>query len=787
MTANKLSAFILSFLIAFSVTAQDQVAIGQWRSYLPYNTAKYVTQNPTTIFYASDFSLLEIDKDENSAQRLTKVNGLSDVEIQLLKHSPFDDKMVLVYENGNIDFVSDNGIINFPFVKQREIQGDKNIYDITFVAADRVFLSTGFGILELDPQSATATNDIRTGVPILSLTLFDGFFYAATEEGIYRAKDDPSVNLLDFSSNWKLLGTEEGFPADYSSRQVLALEDKLVADVSDTMMFFQNGVLDSIFHKPGFGFEFFSAEGALLILGIDGNNGDPDKIVFFEKNGEKRRELGISCISRNIRYAVEDEKGQIWIADDSREFRVLESLFSSCDSTTYEGPPSAEIWDIEVTEDELWVATGGFRESNRGNLFRFDGVLRLKENGAWEQYSRNTRTELLGVVPDDPGDDFADFVKVKVTPGGEKVWMGSYLEGLVEFDLAADTMNFFDESTCIGSVVGDPARSRLAGIALDDQENVWFTSYLSDRPFGVITKEDRNCINFAPPACLGFTELLDIVVDGAGNKWMRIANTGGGLLVFNEGDLNTIADDRCRVITENNSNLPSNDVLSLTVDLDGDVWVGTSDGVVIFQCGSQALDSESCPGFLQPVNVGGDNEFLLKGESVNAIAVDGANRKWFGTTNGMFLQSESGDELLASFNELNSPLFDNNIVDIDIRQSTGEVFVGTARGLQSIRTDATEGFLVNTASVSVFPNPVRPDYFGPIAIKGLARDANVKITDVNGQLVYETTALGGQAIWDGNDYNGVRAATGVYLVFSTSTKTFDNPDADMVGKILLIK
>jgi len=278
-----------------------------------------------------------------------------------------------------------------------------------------------------------------------------------------------------------------------------------------------------------------------------------------------------------------------------------------------------------------------------------------------------------------------------------------------------------------------------------------------------------------------------VVVDGANNKWIRVANNSAGLIVFNEGDLNNPNDDICRPITQNNSNLPSNDVLSIEVDLDGDVWVGTTDGVVVFQCGSQATDEEACLGFLQIVNVGGDNELLLKGNSVQAIAVDGANRKWFGTTNGIFLQSESGDELLASFTEVNSPLFDNNVIDIDIRQSTGEVFIGTARGLQSIKTDATEGFVVNNANVTVYPNPVRPDYQGPIAIKGLARDANVKITDVMGQLVYETQALGGQAIWDGNDYNGVRAATGVYLVFSTSTKTFDNPTADMVGKILMIK
>ena len=118
-------------------------------------------------------------------------------------------------------------------------------------------------------------------------------------------------------------------------------------------------------------------------------------------------------------------------------------------------------------------------------------------------------------------------------------------------------------------------------------------------------------------------------------------------------------------------------------------------------------------------------------------------------------------------------------------QSTGDVFIGSENGLQSLRTDATEGGFINSSDVQVFPNPVRPEYDGPIAIDGLARDADVKITDISGQLIYETIANGGRAIWDGKDYNGRKAASGVYLVFSTSTSTLDNPDA-VVAKILVV-
>lgn len=62
-----------------------------------------------------------------------------------------------------------------------------------------------------------------------------------------------------------------------------------------------------------------------------------------------------------------------------------------------------------------------------------------------------------------------------------------------------------------------------------------------------------------------------------------------------------------------------------------------------------------------------------------------------------------------------------------------------------------------------FPNPVRENYHGVITITGLVTDSRVKITDVAGNVVFETISNGGVATWDGNRRNGGRVATGVYL------------------------
>jgi len=137
------------------------------------------------------------------------------------------------------------------------------------------------------------------------------------------------------------------------------------------------------------------------------------------------------------------------------------------------------------------------------------------------------------------------------------------------------------------------------------------------------------------------------------------------------------------------------------------------------------------------------------------------------------------------FNIDNSSLFDNVINDFEYDFDTGIMYISTNKGMQSYRTQTIGGERRHARQVYAYPNPVRPEYEGPIAIKGLARDANVKITDLNGKLVYETTALGGQAIWDGRDYTGRKASTGVYFVFSTGSVSFDTPDS-FVTKIMIV-
>jgi hypothetical protein len=206
----------------------------------------------------------------------------------------------------------------------------------------------------------------------------------------------------------------------------------------------------------------------------------------------------------------------------------------------------------------------------------------------------------------------------------------------------------------------------------------------------------------------------------------------------------------------------------ITEDNEGNVWVGTNNGPLIYYSPYNIIDASNVTGnnIIIPRNDGtNQGDYLLSGEDVMDIQVDGGNRKWFGTANsGAFLISEDGMKTIHNFREDNSKLFSNSVSGIGINEKDGEVYFATNYGLISYKESATKGFDEYT-DVYVYPNPVRPDYDGVITVTGLVENSIVKITDVSGNLVYETISLGGQAIWDGKNYDGHRVASGVYLVF----------------------
>ena len=267
----------------------------------------------------------------------------------------------------------------------------------------------------------------------------------------------------------------------------------------------------------------------------------------------------------------------------------------------------------------------------------------------------------------------------------------------------------------------------------------------------------------------------------------------GGLCCITLGkDIDRSDDDlvkaRTSFINQDGNSLTDGEprVFALAEDKEGGIWVGTISGPMLISNPDRWYNDDFHFTQVKIPRNDGTNlaDFLLNGERINAIAVDGGNRKWFGTqNNGLYLIGADNITQLAHFTTENSPLPSNTIQSLCIIPSTGEVFIGTDVGIASYQSDATEAEANFSSDVHAYPNPVRSDYTGPIVIKGLVYDSDVKIVDAGGRLVHEGRSMGGMYTWDGCNQNGNRVASGVYMVLAADSEGKEG----VVTKIVVIK
>jgi hypothetical protein len=277
-----------------------------------------------------------------------------------------------------------------------------------------------------------------------------------------------------------------------------------------------------------------------------------------------------------------------------------------------------------------------------------------------------------------------------------------------------------------------------------------------------------------------------MIIDSYGQKWILWREHS--IVVFNDnGTPKDPSDDQVKHLSsaQGNGNLPGSKIFSIAEDLDGEIWIGSDEGVAVIYAPENVFTQFNFDAqrILIPRNDGtGLADILLEFETITDIQIDGNNDKWIGTDrSGVYQISEDGLVEKNHFTTDNSPLYSNNITSLAINGETGEVFMGTASGIISYKGTAVDGGTTNN-EVYAYPNPVRPDYTGPVAIKGLVSNADFKITDVSGNLIYNGRAEGGQAIWNGTNFSGQRAQSGVYLVFVTD----DTGDETLVTKILFM-
>ncbi len=773
MKFNK--SYILFFILIIfssdfvSLWGQSDIKIGRWRSHLSYRHGYQVTQNKEKVFYVSDLSIVSIDKDELVPKFYSKIDGLSDIDAKLISYDESNEALIVVYDNSNLDVIFEDRIINInDILNNILIAGNRSINSINVVDSTKVYFAANFGIVELDIPSLTFGFTCFTSFPVYDIALLGDEIWASTEDGIYKTNRVNNTNIA-FFGGWDYVSSEYGLTPNYVSGPLTTFNGDLYASIDSTVHVLSgdSGMFNFFHELENFHPKFFDANTEDLIIGYSCNAGCNGKVLYIDTNGEIVED-GWQCVNRP-NGVVRDEQGRYWYADDFPGIRFAQSKGNGCNFLDFNRVYSSRNFDIEVVDDVVYVGAGGVTSTYSYQQNR-DGIYILRD-GFWEVYNERNNDELKEL-------NFIDFLKVLPHPTEDKITIATYWKGILEYDYENWT-NWHLGNSSLQTAQGDAGRTRISDMKYDKDGNLWLLNYLALEPLSVFTKEGV-WKSFNLPG-LDLVRKLDI--DENGFIWIVINQNG--VVVYDPGtDILSTDDDRSKHFKANNSILPLNDTRSVKVDLEGDVWVGTADGAIVFECGSSVFE-ENCTGSRRKVVQDGIPAYLLETEIVQTIEVDGANRKWFGTTSGIYVQSPNGDTQVTDFNTRNSPLPDDNIIDLAINQSHGEVWVGTGKGIFSYRTDAIEGTNFHREPVYAFPNPVRPGYNGPIAIKGLARNANVKITDIHGHLVFETRALGGQAIWEGNDLSGNRATTGVYLVFSTSDDPFGNLDT-YVTKILFV-
>lgn len=758
-----LSLFFSSFLANAQLTA-----IGSWRDHLPYHNANYLAEMENKIYCVTESGLFYFDKTDNSINRMSKVNGLSDAEVVKIAFSPKNNTLLIAYKNTNIDLLQNDRVINISDIKEKTILGEKTINNIYFDGGF-AYLSCPFGLVVLDTEKHEIIDTYKIGENGSFVKVNDTHFsadsiFVATSEGIYSASKNEE-NLSDFHNWRKHINFQNGSLVNSSFENITFFNNTLYASTQDSIVIVNNNGPWEIYENFNKKIEHVhtSNNNLFIVLENEINIINPDN--------------SLEIITQNLsssKHAIYDNDGFLWVADFEKDLLHFNgsTLLSQIDPN---GPRTANIFKLHATQNDLWVCPGGYYAS-RENIWNSDGVFFFENNTDWDY---NTSGEIGGVY---------DLVSVVVNPNNNsEVYLGSWNGGIVELENKnfVKKYNYANTNGALDtvSIANVNGWIRIADLSIDDAENLWGLNSLAQNPLFVKTRVG-DWYSFRISGIDGTSSYFkDLVIDDFGQKWGIIKNQG--LFVFSDnGTIENPDDDQLQLINKNlgSGNLPSMEVYSLAVDLEGELWVGTDKGITVFYSPELVFSGQNFDAQQILIQQGEYGQYLLDTETINCIEVDGANRKWIGTNgSGLYLLSDDGVEEIHHFTTENSPLFSNNIIDVAINEISGEVFIGTEKGIISYRSDATKGYDFHN-NVKVFPNPVREDFNGKIAISGLVKDANVKITDINGNLVFETTANGGEAIWNGKNKSGNRASTGVYLVFSTNV----NGEEAMVNKILFI-
>lgn len=764
---KKIIAFIL-LTFCISASYAQSSAIGSWTTHNPYQQAIRVFNAGDYLYCVSEGGVFRLNVNDSSMERITKQDGLWGNQFKTAAYHKGSKSLILAYQNTQLDIIRGNEIINLDDIFKTEIVGIKTINNITLID-NFAYISCGFGIVLLDLNKLEIKDtyylgDNGSSLGVYSIAKFNDKFYAATDSGMYEA-DANNPNLSNYQ-NWRKHKNLFTYPTQTLARACVEFNGYLFAYIKDTLYQFDGSkyfIPSSIFQGT---LDHLSVEGDKMLIV------NPVLVNYINTSFANEYFITSPEFRRTYRHSCIDKNGKIWIANIENGFQRIENNVSIGDYFP-NGPFNSMARRLAIQNNKLIVASGTVGE-NYSNKFSTNGIYEYTNN-TWKNYNYVN----YPVV-----DSFYDIIVCAFNPQNGNQVYGTFWKGIVEFNDNGYVRDYSGYNSSLGEAFGNDGQYRVTGIAFDSKAQMWVSNYWADKPISV-RKTNGQWQAYDLPIFGEYKYVSDIMVDQNDQKWVVIPRSNA-VVVFKENANGTLTYKRLTSGTRN-GNLPkdASEALCVSEDLDGKIWVGTNKGLVVFYNPGNILKSNDINDIDgQPVKVV-DGEFvqsLLENETITCIKVDGANRKWVGTRNGAWLFSADGTEQVHYFNIENSPLPTNIINDIAINHITGEVFFATDLGIVSYRSNATAGELTNKETVKVFPNPVKETYSGTIAIDGLVNAANVKITDIEGKVVYTTRANGAMATWNGKNFSGEKVQSGVYLVFSTDEEGIEK----MVSKIVFI-
>ncbi len=744
--------YLLLLFSYFQIHAQTSYGVGNWKFHFAMNEVYEIVDGGNNIYCMGPSNLFYYSKEERITTEINKIDGLTGTNITAIAYYPPDDALIIGYQDGNVDLysVSTKETLNMNAIYRADVSGSKQINYLE-VYGEFIYISTNFGVVVYNHGKEEIKESYRNIGPNGEELQIQKSYIQASNDSIFLISEIgihgaslKSNNLL-FFENWEYF--PETKPLVINDLLSVKGKTMIATDSSGIYTLGNNGFQEDL------AFDTTYSRAKTI----------NDQLIRYRNNSIKVI-TQVDTIDYDFQnFTINDVEiidNQIWLGANGPG---LVQYNSEDDFKSFypPGPPSNSSANFGNLPGEFYILPGSER-MNKDRLF-VPGV--YKQNGVyWEM----AHPEFYSVgemayneITDEECYASNSFGLQIITPDGKTT----------SFDSENPIVNKqgIEQPSPIPSLY---PRTRVASVDIDQYGNTWFITYggtNNDQLF--VLDRDWNINSFAinHPWMIN---AWNIEADPAANYiWIY---TFFGLIVYD------YENDRFKTITsESSGGFLYGNVNCMEFDQNGDLWLGTEKGVTVLYDTYRVFDDinydDSPPVY--------ENQPLLYNEYINSIYIDGGNRKWFGTPNGAWLVDASGTEQILHFDKDNSPLPSNNVNAIGINETDGEVFFSMTEGVVSYWGDATEATEVHSSDVKVFPNPVKPEFSGQIAITGLASNSIVKITDISGNLVYETQANGGMAIWNGKRQNGKKPDTGVYLVYSAEPAGNDG----YVAKIVFIQ